>query len=203
LEQPTPSFSAQLRMLVINPYWNVPARIAREELLPLQRRDPRYFATHNFQVLDLRSGEQIDPAPVDWTRIDADSFGFRLRQEPGPKNSLGQLSFVLPNPFEIFLHDTPEKALFARDTRTFSHGCIRIEHPVALAQYALRGLEGWDEARIRGEIDSLQQTTLNLPEPIPVYVLYLTSWVDDAGLVNFRDDVYGREDVLAGYFPDR
>ena len=203
LEQPTPSFSAKLRSLIINPYWNVPARIAREELLPLQLRDPRYFATHAFQVLDLRNGEQIDPARVDWARVDADSFGFRLRQEPGPKNSLGQLSFVLPNQFEIFLHDTPEKALFARDTRTFSHGCIRIEHPEALAQYALRGLDGWNEERIRSEVDSLQQETLNLPEPIPVYVLYLTSWVDDAGLVNFRDDVYGREDVLAWYYPDR
>jgi murein L,D-transpeptidase YcbB/YkuD len=203
LEQPTPSFAAQLRALVINPYWNVPARIAREELLPLQRRDPRYFAAHGFKVLDLRSGEEVDPARIDWTHVDTESFAFRLRQEPGPKNSLGRLSFVLPNPFEIFLHDTPEKALFARATRTFSHGCIRIEHPVALAQYVLRGLDGWDEARLRGEIDSRQQTTLNLPEPIPVYVLYLTSWVDDAGRVNFRDDVYGRDNVLAGYYPDR
>jgi len=203
LEQPTPSFAAELRSLIINPYWNVPARIAREELLPLQQRDPRYFAMHGYQVLYLRNGEAVDPARIDWTRIDADNFSFRLRQEPGPTNSLGQLSFVAPNPFEIFLHDTPEKALFARDTRTFSHGCIRVEHPAALARYALRGLDGWDEARIRGEIDSLQQQTLNLPEPIPVYVLYLASWVDDAGLVNFRDDVYGREDVLAWYYPDR
>jgi murein L,D-transpeptidase YcbB/YkuD len=203
LEQPTPSFAARLRSLIINPYWNVPDRIAREELLPLQQRDPRYFATHAFQVLDLRNGEEVDPARIDWTRVDADSFAFRLRQEPGPQNSLGQLSFVFPNRFEIFLHDTPEKALFARDTRTFSHGCIRIQHPVALAQYALRGLDGWDEGRIRGEIESLQQVTLNLPEPVPVYVLYLTSWVDEAGAVNFRDDVYGREDVLASYYPDR
>ncbi len=206
-DQSTPSFAATLESLVINPYWNVPERIARDELLPQQRSDPRFFGTHGFQVFGPRNGngngDEIDPARLDWTHVDAASFAYRLRQEPGPKNSLGQLSFVLPNPFDVFLHDTPEKTLFERDTRALSHGCVRIQHAVALAQYALRGLDGWNEERIRSEVETLQHETLRLPEPVPVYVLYLTSWVDDDGLVNFREDVYGREQVLAGYYPDR
>ena len=208
-EQPTPSFAATLQSLAINPYWNVPERIARDVLLPKQQRNPLYFTKRGIRIFELRNGngkgigEEIEPARIDWTRVDADSFAFRLRQEPGPKNSLGRLSFMLPNPFDVFLHDTPDKALFARDTRTFSEGCVRLEQAMALAQHALRRLDGWDEERLLSEIDTLRYQTLRLPEPIPVYVLYLTSWVDDAGLVNFRDDVYGREDVLAGYYPDR
>ena len=202
-DQATPSFSATLRSLVINPYWNVPERIARDALLPRQQRDPRYFVTRGFRVFDLRGGREIDPARVNWKRVDAGSFGFRLRQEPGPKNSMGRLTFVFPNPFDVFLHDTPEKWLFKRDTRTFSEGCVRIEHAVALAQHTLRRLDGWSKERIRSEIDTLHHETLPLPEPIPVYVLYLTTWVDDDGLVNFREDVYGREQVLAWYYPAR
>ena len=208
-EQPTPSFVATLQTLAINPYWNVPERIARDVLLPKQQRDPRFFATRGFRVFDPRNGNgngngagaEIKFAQLDWTRVDVDSFAYRLRQEPGPKNSLGRLSFMLPNPFDVFLHDTPDKALFARDTRTFSEGCVRLEQAMALAQHVLRRLDGWDEERLRSEIDSLRNQTLRLPEPIPVYVLYLTSWVDDDGLVHFREDVYGREQVLAGYYP--
>ncbi len=210
-EQPTPSFAAPLQTLAINPYWNVPERIAREVLLPKQQRDPLFFTTRGIRVFDPRNGNgnsngngaEIEPAALDWTSMDADSFAFRLRQEPGPKNSLGRLSFMLSNPFDVFLHDTPDKALFARDTRTFSEGCVRLEQAMALAQHALRQLDGWDEERLRSEIDALRQQTLRLPEPIPVYVLYLTSWVDDEGLVHFREDVYQRERILAGYYPAR
>lgn len=212
-EQPTPSFAATLQTLAINPYWNVPERIARDVLLPKQQRDPLFFTTRGIRVFDPRNdngnnngnsnGEEIEAAQLDWSNMDADSFVFRLRQEPGPKNSLGRLSFMLPNPFGVFLHDTPEKTLFARDTRTFSEACVRLEQAMALARHALRQLDGWDEERLRSEIDTLRHQTLRLPEPIPVYVLYLTSWVDDDGLVHFREDVYQRERILAGYYPAR
>jgi murein L,D-transpeptidase YcbB/YkuD len=206
-EQPTPSFAATLQTLAINPYWNVPERIAREVLLPKQQRDPLFFTTRGIRVFDPNNsdgngnGAEIEPAQLDWSNMNADSFTFRLRQEPGPKNSLGRLSFMLPNPFGVFLHDTPDRALFERDTRTFSESCVRLEQAMALAQHALRQLDGWDEERLRNEIDTLNQQTLRLPEPIPVYVLYLTSWVDDDGLVHFREDVYQRERILAGYYP--
>jgi murein L,D-transpeptidase YcbB/YkuD len=195
--------------LTINPYWNVPERIARDVLLPKQQRNPRFFAARGIRVFEPRNGngngygEEIEPARLDWARVDVDSFAYRLRQEPGPKNSLGRLSFMLPNPYDVFLHDTPDKSLFERDTRTFSEGCVRLDQAMALAQHALRRLDGWSEERIQSEIDSLRHQTLRLPEPIPVYVLYLTSWVDDDGLVNFREDVYGREQILAEYYPAR
>jgi murein L,D-transpeptidase YcbB/YkuD len=210
-EQPTPSFVAPLQTLAINPYWNVPERIARDVLLPKQQRDPLFFETRGIRVFDPRNGngngngngEEIEAAQLDWTDLDAESFTYRLRQDPGPKNSLGRLSFMLSNPFDVFLHDTPDKALFARDTRTFSEGCVRLEQAMALAQHALQRLAGWDEERLRSEIETLRHQTLRLPEPIPVYVLYLTIWVDDDGLVHFREDVYQRERVLAGYYPAR
>jgi len=201
-DQATPSFTATLQTLVINPYWYVPERIAQARLWPRARRDPGYLARHGFRVFDTRNGwQELDPAQLDWARIDAGDSGVRLRQEPGPNNLMGRLSFVFPNPYDVFLHDTPERALFERDTRTFSEGCVRIEHAVALALHTLRRAPEWSETRLRKEIDSLRHLNLPLPEPIPVYVLYLSAWVDDDGRVQFRADSYGRERVLAGYFP--
>ena len=204
-EQPTPSFAATLQALTVNPYWNVPERIARDVLLPKQQRDPLFFATRGIRVFEggngYGNGTEIQPARLDWASMDADNFAYRLRQDPGPKNSLGRLAFTLPNPFDVFLHDTPEKALFARDVRTFSEGCVRLEQAMALAEHVLQRLDGWDEVRLQSEIDTQRNQTLRLPEPIPVYVLYLTSWVDDDGLVHFSEDVYGRERILAGYYP--
>jgi murein L,D-transpeptidase YcbB/YkuD len=201
-DQATPSFTATLRTLTINPYWNVPARIARDALLPRQQRNPGYLSARGFRVYDLRNGNrEIDPARINWSRVNGDSFAFRLRQEPGPKNSMGRLAFAFPNPYDVFLHNTPETWLFARDTRTFSEGCVRIENAMALALHTLRKSPEWSEARIQEEIDALRQQSLVLPEPIPVHVLYLTSWVDDDGLVHFREDVYRREQVLAEYYP--
>jgi murein L,D-transpeptidase YcbB/YkuD len=202
-DQATPSFTAVLRKLVINPYWYVPGRIERDKLWPRERHSPGYLASRGFRIFDTRDGNwrELDPSRLDWSRIDGDNSGLRLRQEPGPKNLMGRLSFAFPNPFDVFLHDTPDRALFERETRTFSEGCVRIENAMALALHALRRSPEWSEARIREEIDALHHLNLPLPEPIPVYVLYLTSWVDDEGLVHFHEDVYRRETVLAEYYP--
>jgi murein L,D-transpeptidase YcbB/YkuD len=114
---------------------------------------------------------------------------------------MGRLSFVFPNPHDVFLHDTPDRALFERDTRTFSEGCVRIDNAMALALHTLRRKPEWSAARLREEIDAMRHSTLPLPEPIPVYVLYLPAWVNDDGQVQFRNDWYEREEVLAGYYP--
>jgi murein L,D-transpeptidase YcbB/YkuD len=196
-DQATPSFTATLSSLVINPYWNVPARIVRDKLVPRERRDPGYLAARGFRVLDPSTGR--------WRESDAASLHptTRLRQEPGPGNSMGRLSFVLPNPFDVFLHDTPDRSLFEREVRACSEGCVRIENAMALALHTLRRLPEWTEQRIQSEIDALRHRVLTLPEPIPVYVLYLPSWVDEDGVVHFRPDHYGREAVLAQHFPPR
>jgi murein L,D-transpeptidase YcbB/YkuD len=202
-DQATPSFTSMLRSLVINPYWYVPERIVRDKLWPRERRHPGYFATHGFRIYDTRNGywQEIEPARIDPSRISDGNSGLRLRQDPGPRNLMGRLSFAFPNPHDVFLHDTPDRALFKRDTRTFSEGCVRIENAMALALHTLRRAPEWNEARLREEIDALRHQTLPLPEPIPVYVLYLPSWVDGEGLVHFREDVYQRESVLAEYYP--
>jgi len=202
-DQATPSFTATLRFLVINPYWNIPMRIARDRLLPKQQSNPNYFVTRGIRVFNGWNAEarELDPASIRWSSLKGDNFSYRLRQEPGPKNSMGRLSFVFPNPFDIFLHDTPERWLFDRDQRAYSEGCVRIENPMALAVHTLRQASEWNAPRIQREIDALRQQSLRLPEPIPVYVLYLTSWADEDGRVHFREDIYGRERVLAQYFP--
>jgi L,D-transpeptidase YcbB len=202
-DQATPSFTATLQSLIINPYWYVPERIARERLWPRAQANAGYLPARGFRVFDTRNGnwQELDPARLDWARINGNGSGVRLRQEPGPGNLMGRLSFVFPNPFDVFLHDTPERTLFERDTRTFSEGCVRIENAMALALHTLRRTPEWTEAHVQEEIEALHHQTLRLPEPIPVYVLYLPSWVDDDGRVQFRDDVYGREPVLASYYP--
>jgi murein L,D-transpeptidase YcbB/YkuD len=197
-DQATPSFTATLTSLVINPYWNVPVRIARDKLVPRERRSPGYLASRRFRVLDPRSDQ--------WREPDAASLvgpSPRLRQEPGPGNLMGRLSFVLPNPFDIFLHDTPDRSLFGREVRACSEGCVRIEHAMALALHTLRRASAWTEESIQAEIDALRHRVLTLPEPIAVYVLYLPSWVDEDGITHFRPDHYGRETVLARHFPPR
>lgn len=202
-DQATPSFTASMNALVINPYWNVPLRIARDKLLPIQQRNPQFLTSRGFRVFPngSASGREFDPAGIDWRHVSTDEFPYRLRQEPGDKNSMGRVAFVLPNQFDVFLHDTPERTLFQRDIRTFSEGCVRIERFMPLALYALRDNSAWSESRILSEIESRRHQKVLLSQPIPVYVLYLTSWVDDAGRVHFADDVYQREAVLARYYP--
>lgn len=202
-EQPTPSFAATIETVVINPYWYVPARIAHDRLLPRERRRPGYLAAHGFRMFEVVDGQwrELVPGAFDWTQVDSGML--RVRQEPGPDNSLGRLSFVPPNPFDIFLHDTPERVLFEREQRSLSEGCVRVEQPLALALQLLRADPVWTEERIQTEIDALRHQTVPLPEPVPVYLLYLPAWVDDAREVQFRDDHYRREAVLVDYYPDR
>jgi murein L,D-transpeptidase YcbB/YkuD len=202
-DQATPSFSATLQSLIINPYWNVPERIARERLWPREQAAPGYLAARGFRIYDTRKGNWQELAPSRIKRALATGTGPapRLRQEPGPRNFMGRLSFVFPNPHDVFLHDTPERALFVRDTRAFSEGCVRIEDAMALALHTLRRAPEWSAARLREEIDAMRHSTLPLPEPVPVYVLYLPAWVDDDGQVQFRNDTYEREALLGEYYP--
>jgi L,D-transpeptidase YcbB len=195
-DQPTPSFAAPLRSLTINPYWNVPERITRDRLVPRERKNPGYLAAHGFRVLDRQTGT--------WQEPDAKNLAPstpRLRQEPGPENLMGRLSFALPNPYAVFLHDSPARSLFAREVRACSEGCVRLERAMALALHTLRRSPEWTQERIQGEIDALSHRVLPLPEPIPVYLVYLPSWVDEDGFAHFHPDHYGRQTVLAWEFP--
>jgi murein L,D-transpeptidase YcbB/YkuD len=194
----TPVFSDRMSYLVLNPYWHVPPKIAVDDILPKVRKDPGYLVENGFRVFRGwgADAEEIDPAGVDWATMTGRDFVYRLRQDPGPLNALGRVKFMFPNEFDVYLHDTPARALFDKTVRTFSSGCIRIEKPIELAEYVLRGDAKWTREAILEATDKRLEQTVRLPEQIPIHLLYWTAWVDGAGVVHFRDDIYGRDHLL-------
>jgi murein L,D-transpeptidase YcbB/YkuD len=165
----TPIFSDRIRYLVFNPYWNIPARIARQEILP---KGEAYLVSH-----------------------DIERVGSRLRQLPGPGNALGRVKFMFPNRFNVYLHDTPARSLFEEPARTFSHGCIRVEKPLALAT-TLLAPQGWTAADVDAAIATGHTRQVPLDTSVPVHVLYWTAWADEDGTLHFRDDVYERDGAV-------
>ena len=194
----TPAFVADLTHLVFNPYWNVPHKLAVEDLLPKQTEDPEYLREKGFRVYaDWSAGaEELDVEKISWSEVNEFNFPYRLRQQPGKLNSLGRIKFMLPNPYAVYLHDTPSRHLFNSPVRMFSSGCIRIEEPIRLASYLLREKEGWPENGVQQAIDSERNHAVTLPRKLPVYLIYLTTWVDDQGRAQFHDDVYGRDELV-------
>ncbi|MDH3919296.1 MAG: L,D-transpeptidase family protein, partial [Rhodospirillales bacterium] len=152
----TPVFSKDMTYLEINPYWNVPPSIASKELLPKIKKNVNYLSSNKFEVFNSwKSGAAaVDPRTVDWQRYTAADFPFKLRQGSGDGNALGRIKFMLPNHFNVYLHDTPTKALFDKAARSFSHGCIRVQHPPRLAEVVLAGNPGWSLAKIEASIES-------------------------------------------------
>jgi len=194
----TPVFTAQMTYLVLNPSWNVPPEITATEVLPTLRRDPGYLARLGLNVLSGwgRSLRVVDPGTIDWGAVNATTSPYRFQQPPGPGNPLGRIKFMLPNPFHVYLHDSPARALFAQPVRAFSHGCIRVEEPIELALYALRGSRTWTRDALLAAIATGVEQTIYLREPLDVTFLYLTAWADEEGRLQFRDDVYDRDAFL-------
>jgi murein L,D-transpeptidase YcbB/YkuD len=184
----TPVFRDEITYLVLNPTWTVPPGILRNETLPAIRKDSSYLVKQNMTVVD-RSGRAIDPATLDWNA----SFPYFVRQEPGPNNSLGRVKFMFPNPYMVYLHDTPSRRLFDRADRTFSHGCIRVEDPLRLAEMLLATTPGWDRDAIDRALTDGATRTVTLANPMPVMLLYFTAEVDAEGHVNFYRDPYDRD----------
>ncbi len=197
--QKTPVFSGTMTYVEINPFWNVPPSIARKEMLPKIQQDVSYLAQNNYVLFsDWSSGATvIDPRTIDWSRVSKASFPYKIRQDSGEGNALGRVKFMFPNRFNIYLHDTPAKSLFSKPQRTFSHGCIRVQNPNDLAELVLSQEEGWSRERIEAVIASGERTIVSLKQPLPVHIVYLTSWVNKDGSVHFRDDVYERDLALA------
>ncbi len=196
----TPLFNAEMTNLILNPDWNIPRSIALEETLPKIRSDAQYLTRQNIKVYkDWNSGE-IDPATVDWSHYNESSFNLRFRQIPGPYNPLGRIKFLFPNPYNVYLHDTPLKHLFKKAQRNFSHGCIRVEDPLGLADFVLSQETGWTKEKIQSQIKRGITQSIRLAESIPVYILYFTSWVEDDGTIQFRKDIYGRDKELERVF---
>ncbi len=168
---PTPVFGRPMTHVVFRPYWDVPTSIVEDEIMPAVRRDRGYLRRMNMVLVRGDGGTQ-------------------LRQRPGPGNALGLVKFLLPNPFGVYLHDTPERPLFAQARRDRSHGCVRVERPFDLARFVLAGAPEWTPARIRSAMAAGDERHVPLPEPLPVFITYLTVWTDADGVTRFFPDVY-------------
>jgi len=192
----TPVLFADMTYVVFRPYWYVPRSITRKELEPKIRNDARYAGRNHYQIVDGFGASAISYSPEPGA-LDALAGGdLRLRQTPGPHNALGLVKFIFPNPSHVYLHDTPSKTLFQRSRRDFSHGCIRVEDPVALAHFVLG--EAWSPDRIRAAMQrDRDNQRVNLKTPIPVLLYYTTAVVEEDGELYFFDDIYGHDERLA------
>jgi len=179
----TMMFTGNLNQVVFSPYWNVPPSIVKNEILPAMQRNPNYLASQNMESTGNEGG-----LPV-------------IRQLPGPKNSLGKVKFLFPNSFNIYFHDTPAKALFEKDRRAYSHGCIRLSDPAKMANYLLKDQPEWTPEKIEEAMNSGNEKYVKLKKPVPVLITYYTAWVDETGLLHFAEDVYGHDKkVMAKMF---
>lgn len=195
----TPSFSSKLTHIVFSPYWHIPHSIAVKDLLPKIQKDRRFLDREKIRVFRGwgKAQQQVNPATIKWQQLSENNFPYHLRQDPGPLNSLGRVKFMLPNNFNVYIHDTPSRDLFEKAVRGFSSGCIRIDSPVELAEYLLRDDPSWTAETILEAMEQSRERTIRLPKPIPVHFLYLTAWVDENGVLQFRDDIYSRDTLVA------
>jgi murein L,D-transpeptidase YcbB/YkuD len=194
----TPEFTGQMSYMVLNPFWRIPHKLAVEDFLPRIRTDKDFFKRQQIRVFEnwKAGAPEIDPDSVNWNQMNKKNFSYKLVQDPGPFNALGNIKFMFPNKFSVYLHDTPAKHLFEQKKRNLSSGCIRIENPVDLAAYLVRDESDWTREKILETIMSRETKVIRILRPIPIHVLYSTSWVEADGTVQFREDLYGRDRLL-------
>lgn len=172
-------FNSDLKYVVFSPYWNVPKSIVKNEILKDIRKDRHYLQKNHMEITGYRDGLP------------------EIRQKPGPTNALGKVKFLFPNSYNIYLHDTPSKSLFDQPVRAFSHGCIRVSEPFKLAQFLLRNQPEWNDSAIESAMDAGKEKYVNLTDKVSVFIVYFTTFVDSEGKINFRKDIYGRDERLA------
>jgi murein L,D-transpeptidase YcbB/YkuD len=195
-EHQTPVFASVIKSVIFRPYWDVPSSILESELLPHLKKNPFYLAQNSYEIVD-RKGMVVSEGIVNEAIEEKLRLGdLRVRQKPGPENSLGLVKFDIPSPYDVYMHGTPATELFSRSRRDFSHGCIRVEDPVALAQWVLRDQLGWSEDSIRAAMNGEQTLQVKLDRPIPVLILYSTAVVMEDGELRYFDDIYGQDATL-------
>ena len=187
----TPLFRSDINYLVLNPTWTVPPGIIRADILPAAKADPASITRKGLKVLDS-GGREVDPASVDWSRYSGGHIPYTLRQDPGPKNALGRVKLMFPNPYFVYLHDTPSQALFDRAERAFSSGCVRVERALELAAIVLDDPQ-WNAQSIDAVIAGGKLQNVTLKRKVPVLLAYWTAWVDRESRMNFRRDLYGQD----------
>lgn len=197
-EHHTPCLDSVIEQVEFNPAWEIPPKIAAEEVLPAIRRDPTYLAREGIRILDGwgPGTKELDPASVDWQRVDPDNLRFRFRQEPGPLNPLGRIKLIFPNPFALHLHDTPTPGLFSLPVRALSHGCIRVEATAALARRLLLEDPSWSDEEIERGFASDRERVVELKRPLPLHIVYWTVSINSKKLIQFHRDVYHRDETV-------
>ena len=193
----TPVFSDTIKYLDFNPFWNVTASIARNEELPALRENPNHLVERNIRLFSSwqEDAVELDSTAIDWNNISrAQMSRYKLRQDPGPWNALGRVKFVFPNHHSVYLHDTPTRELFNHSFRSFSHGCIRVSRPLALAQFALEMEDPlWSSKKIEAIVTSGERKVVSLSKPLPIHITYQTVWLDNQGIIHFNSDLYNRD----------
>lgn len=194
----TPIFSDRIRYAEFNPTWTVPTSIAVRSKLPSLIRDPSFAERDGFTIYSGWTGSDavVNPYAVDWSSVSTSRFPYRLVQEPGPKNALGQVKFMFPNKFSVYLHDTPQRQLFASTGRAFSSGCIRIKDPLGFAAILFGLDQNMSRSRVDSIVDTRKTTRVNLQSPVPVHLAYFSTWIDDDGIPYFFNDVYERDALV-------
>ena len=185
--------------MVLNPYWEIPPSIAESEIWVSVKRNNKYLQDKHIQVLKLDKSHQykiVDASKINWMTLTPREFdSYRYRQLPGSDNALGKVKFIFSNSCGIYLHDSNESVVFTAYARAFSHGCVRIAEPLNLSTYALHTEKDWSGAKIAAAFAHDIDRTVMLPKPLPLYFIYLTSWVNDDGWVQFRPDIYHLDHV--------
>lgn len=194
---PTPELSSQMDNMITNPFWHVPPSISSKELLPEMRQNPQeYLAKHRYKIYDAKN-KMVSPDSIQWDQLTEEGFTYRVRQDAGDGNALGRLKFNFPNKHQVYLHDTPTRNLFAKEYRSMSHGCVRVQNPLQLAAFILKhaGNEQQEED-ITKMINSGQNSHIRLKKQIPVHIRYFTCEGDSTGKIYFYRDVYSRDEEL-------
>jgi L,D-transpeptidase YcbB len=192
----TPQLTSRITRIVFNPKWNVPAMIAKNDIIPKAMENPAYLNSEGIRIFnsDQSDSYEINRYDVDWADARENGFPYHFRQDPGAKNALGLVKFEFPNTHDVYMHDTPAKTLFASDVRDFSSGCIRLEKPFALVDYLTQNDERIDSTKIQDTLATRRTTYFSVQKALPVIIGYMTAWVDDQGYTHFAEDIYHLDD---------
>lgn len=200
----TTIFNDEIEYIVFSPFWKVPGSIIRNEIFPALVKDAQYLVRNHMELYNYSNNKSVDFNTIDMSRFTAQNFPFGVRQKPGAHNSLGWAKFIFPNAYDIYLHDTPNRNLFAETQRNFSHGCIRISEPQRFAEFLLRNDSTWTKSAIDSVMHGGIETKVVLEKPVPVMIVYFTAWVDADGILNFRKDIYGHDaGMMRSYNPTK
>jgi murein L,D-transpeptidase YcbB/YkuD len=189
----TPVFRGKVKYIVVNPTWTLTHNIATKETLPRLKKDPSYLKKHNMVIMNSK-GEILDPYSIDFSKYSQNYFPFIIRQNAGPNNSLGQVKFIFPNRYNVYIHDTPARSLFSREVRAFSHGCLRLDNKWELMLNLLDSPD-WDMERINGILKTGETTNIPLKDPVDIFILYWTAGADEKD-VFFNKDIYFRDGAV-------